>query len=123
MSRVVFDGAALLIFLRGEQGADRVAQALEQPGCISAVSFGALLVALVGTPPRTIAEDLARLNLEIAPIDSGCAVDAARLVQSSVKLEAAFTVALARARGLEVMLGERGVTVPPEWKIAPMYLR
>ena len=119
---MVLDSAALLIFLRGEQGADRVARALEQPGCISAVSFSTLLVALAGTPPRNVAEDLARLNLEIAPIDSGCAVDAARLVQSGVKLEAAFTVALARARGLEVMLGERGVTVPPEWKITPAFL-
>ncbi len=119
----MFDSAALLIFLRGEHGADRVARALELPGCISAVSFTALLVALIGPSPRTVAEDLARLNLEIAPIDSGCAVDAARLVQSSVKLEVAFTVALARARGLEVMLGERGVTVPPEWKITPVLLR
>ena len=119
----MFDAAALLIFLRGEQGADRVARALEQPGCVSAVSFAALIVALAGTPLRTIAEDLARLNLESALVDSGCAVDAARLVQSGVKLEAAFTVSLARARGLEVMLGERGVTLPPEWKITPVSLR
>jgi PIN domain nuclease of toxin-antitoxin system len=120
---VVFDSATLLIFLRGEQGADRVARALEQPGCISAVSFTTLLVVLAGTPPRIVAEDIARLNLEIALVDSGCAVDAARLIHSGVKLEIAFTVALSRARGLEVMLGERGVTVPPEWKITPMFLR
>ena len=120
---MVLDSASLLIFLRGEHGADRIAQALEQPCCISTVSFVALLVALAATPPRTVAEDLARLKLEIAPIDAGCAVDAARLVQSGVKLEAAFAVALARARGLEVTLGERGVIVPPEWNIAPLYLR
>jgi ribonuclease VapC len=123
VSHVVLDSITLLIFLRGEPGADRVARVLEQPCCTTPISLAAVLVALAGMPLRGIVEDLARLNLEIAPIDSSCAVDVARLMQSVANLETAFAVALARQRGLEVMLSERGVAVPSDWKTGLVFVR
>ena len=114
---MVLDSKALLILLRGEPGVDRVARALEEPCCITAVSLAALLAELPGILPRALLDDLERISVEVVAVDSSLSVDATKVLSSGAKLEPALTLTLARQRGLEVLVGERGVIGPSDWKV------
>lgn len=114
---MVLDSRALLALLRGEPGHERVARALEEPCCVSAVSLAALLAELTGVSARAVTDDLERISVEVVPLDSSLAVDAARALASGAKLESAFALALARQRGLEALLGERGTAIPAGWRL------
>lgn len=114
---MVLDSGALLILLRGEPGHERVTRTLEEPCCITAVSLAALLTALSGVSPRAVLDDLERINLKVVAVDASLAVDAAKALSSGAKLEPALALALARQRGLEVLLGERGIGIPSDWKL------
>ena len=120
---MVLDSRSLLILLRGEPGHERVAWALEEPCCITAVSLAALLAELPGILSRVVLDDLARLSVEVVAVDSSLAVDAAKVLSSGAKLEPALTLALARQRGLEVLVGERGISVPPDWSVKVTVVR
>jgi PIN domain nuclease of toxin-antitoxin system len=114
---MVLDSKTLLVLFRAEANHERVVQALEETCCITAVSYAALLAELPGIAPRSVAEDLARLGVEIVAADSDLALDAAKLFKSSKHVEVSFAIALARQRGLEVLFTEHEIGVPPEWKV------
>ena len=103
MIPVVLDSGALLVFLRGEPDADRVAQALEQPTCITTVSLVTLLVAFSGTSNRMVMDDLERLSVEIVAFDEILVLETAKLQTRQDELEAASAIALAKMRGLELV--------------------
>jgi PIN domain nuclease of toxin-antitoxin system len=113
---MVLDSKALLILFRGEPNHERVAQALEQPCCITTVSLAVLMVALSGVSTRALIDDLERLGVNIIPIDSSLALASVNVLTSGLKTEPAFALALAHLSGLEVLLGER-ISVPSGLKI------
>ena len=114
---MVLDSKALLILLRGEPNHERVARVLEQPCCITTISLAVLFAELSGVSPRALTDDLTRLGVEVVAVDSSLTVDAAKLIAAGIPLEATFAFSLARQRGLEVLLTERGIGIPPDWKI------
>jgi PIN domain nuclease of toxin-antitoxin system len=113
---MVLDSKALLILLRGEPNHERVARVLEQPCCITTISLAVLLAELPGVSSRALTDDLTRLGVEFVAVDSSFTADAAKLIASGSSLEVTFTLSLAHQRGLEILLGERVINIPSDWK-------
>jgi hypothetical protein len=54
--------------------------------------------------------------VEVVAVDSSLTADAAKLIAASIPLEATFTLSLAHQRGLELLLGERVINIPSDWR-------
>jgi PIN domain nuclease of toxin-antitoxin system len=91
-SRAVLDASALLAYLQGERGADRVGEALSSPGgaAMSAINWAEVLSKLagIGEAPEGVASRLRGAGLlgtalKIVPADEELAVEIARLRPST----------------------------------------
>lgn len=100
---MVFDSSALLVFLQGESGNERVARALETQACITTLTLMVILRSLVGAQPRVVLADLERLGVEIVSLDETLALEAARLKANPEDLELVCALALAKIHGLELI--------------------
>ena len=87
-ARAVLDASVLLAYLQGEQGAERVAEALSSPGgaAMSAINWAEVLSKLAdyGEPPDRVTRRLRDAGLlgtalVIVPADENLAVEIARL--------------------------------------------
>lgn len=115
MTEAVLDASALLAFLLGEPGADKVAGILGDC-CISAVnlseSFGKLVQ--YGRPLDEIVHQFGRLHVPVVPFDAEQAGMAASLVPATrehgLSLGDRACLALAMHRGAPTFTAER------EWK-------
>src|SRR4051794_9277536 len=81
----VLDAYAIIAYLRGENAADEVAELLRSPTQLSAVNQAEVidqLVRVFARPADDVEADLALLTdagMQIAAVDSECAVHAGRL--------------------------------------------
>ena len=110
MSGWVFDSSAVLAFLRGERGGDRVAAALAG-GSISTVNYCEVATKLVENGDDSPKESIAALALAVIPFDAEQAADAAALRpltrHRGLSLGDRACLALARAQGRAVLTGDR----------------
>ncbi len=112
----VLDASALLAYLRDEQGADAVQEALAEAASIGTVNLSEVLSKLVdgGQDPGKAMERIGVLPLEVVPFDEDLAVETARLrpltVQAGLSLADRACLALARRRGV------RALTADAAWR-------
>ena len=112
----VLDSSALLAYLRDEQGADAVQEALAEAASIGTVNLSEVLSKLVdgGQDPGKAMERIGVLPLEVVPFDEDLAVETARLrpltVQAGLSLADRACLALARRRGV------RALTADAAWR-------
>ncbi len=85
MSNWVLDASALMAFLYGEPGIERVAGALATGAAISAVNLSEVVAKLAdrGTPEREIRDTLETLGLDITEFDADDALAAGLLRPST----------------------------------------
>ncbi len=102
----MFDSLALLAFLRGEKGADRVHQVLEEVGAGATNGFLSVVnLAEVyyiawreqgGQAARAIRESIRQWGVRLVPVDEELAVEAAKIkAANALSLADAFCVATA----------------------------
>ena len=112
----VLDASALLAYLRDEQGADAVQEALAEAASIGTVNLSEVLSKLAdgGQDPGKAMERIGVLPLEVVPFDEDLAVETARLrpltVQAGLSLADRACLALARRRGV------RALTADAAWR-------
>lgn len=112
MPAIVLDASALLAFLNGEAGAERVIELLPD-ACISAVNLSEVMAKLVekGIPAREAAEILASLPLDILPADHALALRAGALRLETrafgLSLGDRFCLALAEREGKPALTADK----------------
>ena len=105
MSEVVLDASALIAMLKGEKGADKVANAIAEAR-VSAVNYAEVVTHFVhaGMPEREVDAMLDPLPMTIVPVDKALAQMAGRLravtADLGLSLGDRFCLALARRDGL-----------------------
>jgi len=115
---VVLDASALLALLKGEPGAERVAEALEQGAYLSAVNLAEVLSKLAdwGEDPAEAQARMAQVGLlgaavEVLPFTGEDALEVARLRALTRAYGLSFgdraCLALARRLGLPALTAER----------------
>ncbi len=113
----VLDASALLAFLRREEGADRVEEALRRRAAIGIVNWAEVLskVSEVGEDPEKVVEELREReilgrNLVVCPMSEEQALDVARLRPltrgAGLSLGDRACLALGRALGLPVLTSD-----------------
>ena len=126
----VLDASALLALLKGEPGAERVAEALEQGAYLSAVNLAEVLSRLAdwGEDPAEAQARMAQVGLlgaavEVLPFTGEDALEVARLRALTRAYGLSFgdraCLALARRLGLPALTAERawaelGLGIPVE---------
>lgn len=126
----VLDASALLALLKGEPGAERVAEALEQGAYLSAVNLAEVLSKLAdwGEDPAEAQARMAQVGLlgaavEVLPFTGEDALEVARLRALTRAYGLSFgdraCLALARRLGLPALTAERawaelGLGIPVE---------
>ena len=112
MSEAVLDASAILAYLQGERGGDRVVAYL--PGAlVSTVNLAEVLTKLceAGAPAEEAAQQLARLEFAVVPFDAGHARLAASLRESTkargLSLGDRCCLALGMATGAKVLTADR----------------
>ena len=118
----VLDASALLAFLQGEDGAERVESALDSGACVSAVNWSEVAQRVQGRGGAWVASRalLLSYDLEIADVTADDAERAARMWRrgSGLSLADRLCLALAERRDDEVLTADRewtrsGAGIPP----------
>ncbi|MDB5445122.1 MAG: PilT protein-like protein [Phenylobacterium sp.] len=112
MTRSVLDSSAVLAVLHEEPGASRVALAMSD-AVLSSVNLAEIVqrLARFGAPEQGVRAILASLNCEVADFDAEQGVEAGLLERATrahgLSLGDRACLALARARGLPALTGDR----------------
>ena len=112
MAEAVLDASALVAFLRGEPGADKVAALLTR-SCMSAVNLAETISKMIerGLAIEDVSYQIERLRVEVVPFDGGHAKVTASLWKATRTVGASLgdraCLALALQRSLPALTAER----------------
>lgn len=117
----VLDASALLAFLQGEPGFERVSAALAQGAACSAVNAAEVYAKALssGIDPDDVSAKLQALGLEIVAFDEGDARSAARLVPRVQGL--GLSLADRACLVLSARLGRFALTTDRAWRRAAQF--